>query len=44
MLLLWPGLGTFDVNGSPKIIQKVDLDRLDLQSKDWQQSVAPPAG
>ena len=35
MLLLWPGLGTFDVNGSPKIIQKVDLDRLDLQSKDW---------
>jgi glycosyltransferase involved in cell wall biosynthesis len=35
MLLLWPGLGTLDVNGSPKIVRKVDLDRLDLQSKDW---------
>ena len=35
MLMLWPGLGTFDVNGSPKILRRVDLDRLDLQSTGW---------
>lgn len=35
MLALWPGLGTLDVNGSPKMLRRVDLDRMDLQSKDW---------
>ena len=35
MRLLWPGLGTFDVNGSPKIARRVDLERMDLQSRDW---------
>jgi glycosyltransferase involved in cell wall biosynthesis len=35
MLALWPGLGTLDVNGSPKLMRKVDLERMDLQSKDW---------
>lgn len=35
MLMLWPRLGTFDVNGSPKLLRREDLDRMDLQSKDW---------
>jgi glycosyltransferase involved in cell wall biosynthesis len=35
MLALWPGLGTLDVNGSPKVIPREILDRLELTSKDW---------
>jgi len=32
---LWPRLGTIDVNGTPKIIHREVLDRLDPQSKEW---------
>jgi glycosyltransferase involved in cell wall biosynthesis len=32
---LWPGLGSIDVNGSPKILHSDVLQRLDLQSKRW---------
>ena len=32
---LWPGLGSIDVNGSPKILHRDVLQRLDLQSKRW---------
>jgi hypothetical protein len=35
MYSLWPGLGTFDVNGSPKIIHRDALGKMDLESKDW---------
>jgi glycosyltransferase involved in cell wall biosynthesis len=35
MLALWPGLGTLDVNGSPKVIPRSVLEELDLTSKDW---------
>jgi hypothetical protein len=33
--LLWPRLGSIDVNGTPKLLRRDLLDRLDLQSKDW---------
>jgi glycosyltransferase involved in cell wall biosynthesis len=33
--LLWPRLGSIDVNGSPKILQREYLDLLDLKSKRW---------
>lgn len=32
---LWPGLGSIDVNGSPKIVHRDVLSRLDLRSKRW---------
>ena len=35
MTALWPGLGTLDVNGSPKVIPRHILEQLDLESKDW---------
>lgn len=33
--LLWPGLGSIDVNGSPKILPREVVDRMDLESKQW---------
>lgn len=33
--LLWPRLGSIDVNGSPKILQREYLPLLDLASKQW---------
>jgi glycosyltransferase involved in cell wall biosynthesis len=33
--LLWPKIGTIDVNGTPKIIPREVLRALELQSKDW---------
>jgi glycosyltransferase involved in cell wall biosynthesis len=33
--VLWPGLRTLDVNGSPKIFPRRLLPELDLQSKAW---------
>lgn len=35
MLLLWPRLGSFDVNGSPKIAHRDALRAMELESKDW---------
>jgi glycosyltransferase involved in cell wall biosynthesis len=35
MLALWPGLGTLDVNGSPKLIPRAILEQMELESKDW---------
>jgi glycosyltransferase involved in cell wall biosynthesis len=32
---LYPGLGSIDVNGSPKILHREVLRRLDLESKRW---------
>ena len=32
---LWPNLGSIDINGSPKIIHRDVLRRLDLESKQW---------
>ncbi len=32
---LFGGLGTSDVNGSPKLLRRDDFDRLDMQSTDW---------
>lgn len=32
---LWPGLGSIDVNGSPKMLHREVLRRLDLRSKRW---------
>jgi len=33
--ILWPRLGSIDINGSPKMIHRGVLDQLDLQSKQW---------
>ncbi len=33
--LLWPGLGSIDVNGTPKLMPRDLLLRLNLRSKDW---------
>lgn len=33
--MLWPSLGTIDVNGSPKIVPAAALRDMKLQSKDW---------
>jgi glycosyltransferase involved in cell wall biosynthesis len=33
--LLWPRLGSIDVNGSPKIVRRDVLAEMDLQSKNW---------
>lgn len=35
MAALWPGLGTLDVNGSPKLIPRTVLDAMRLESRDW---------
>jgi glycosyltransferase involved in cell wall biosynthesis len=35
VVLLWPRLGSIDINGSPKILPRALLDALDLKSKDW---------
>jgi glycosyltransferase involved in cell wall biosynthesis len=31
----WPGIGTIDVNGTPKILPREILRALELRSKDW---------
>jgi len=33
--LMFGGLGSIDINGSPKIIPREYLERMNLQSKDW---------
>ncbi|MBA3887959.1 MAG: glycosyltransferase family 2 protein [Acidobacteria bacterium] len=33
--VLWPGIGSIDVNGLPKIIHRDVIAALDLESKDW---------
>ena len=33
--VLWPRLGSIDINGTPKMVQRAVLDQLDLQSKEW---------
>lgn len=33
--LLWPRLGTIDVNGSPKLLPRDVLKAMQLESKDW---------
>lgn len=33
--MLWPRLGSIDVNGTPKILSRDLLDCLDLESRDW---------
>jgi glycosyltransferase involved in cell wall biosynthesis len=33
--LLWPGVTTFDVNGSPKILHRDTLAAMELTSADW---------
>ena len=33
--VLWPGLASIDVNGSPKLLPADVLRAMDLQSKDW---------
>ena len=35
LMLLWPGVPTFDVNACPKILDAETLRRMDLKSKDW---------
>lgn len=35
VFVLWPGLGSIDVNGSPKIVHREVLRRLQLESKRW---------
>lgn len=35
MNMLWPGLGSADVNGSPKILHRDTLAKMKLTSKDW---------
>ena len=32
---LWPRMGSIDVNGSPKILQRRVLERMELTSKEW---------
>lgn len=33
--LLFPGLGSIDVNGTPKILHRETLERMQLESKQW---------
>lgn len=33
--ILFPGLGSIDVNGNPKILPREALERMGLQSEDW---------
>ncbi len=35
VFVLWPGLGSIDVNGSPKIIHRDAIAAMNLQSKQW---------
>lgn len=35
MRLLWPHLGSFDVNGSPKLLHRSVIESMKLESKDW---------
>jgi len=35
VLVLWPGLGTLDVNGSPKLLRRDKLQLLQLSSTRW---------
>lgn len=35
VFLLWPRLGSIDINGSPKIIHRDVLTAMDLQSRQW---------
>ena len=35
VFLLWPGLGSIDVNGSPKIIHRDVIAAMNLQSRQW---------
>ncbi len=35
VLLLWPNLGSIDVNGSPKILTAEAIRKMNLQSKQW---------
>ena len=35
MLLLWPKIGSVDVNGSPKILHRDVIAAMKLESKDW---------
>jgi glycosyltransferase involved in cell wall biosynthesis len=35
VFVLWPRLGSIDVNGNPKIVHRDVLAMMDLQSKDW---------
>lgn len=35
VLALWPRLGSIDVNGSPKILPRVALKAMQLESKEW---------
>jgi hypothetical protein len=33
--VIFPGLGSIDVNGNPKILPREYLDRMQLESQDW---------
>ena len=33
--MLWPRLQSLDVNGTPKILRRVELNAMDLQSRGW---------
>ncbi len=35
MAVLFPGLGSIDVNGNPKLLPRAWLQRMDLRSRDW---------
>ena len=35
MRMLWPGIGSLDVNGSPKLLRREVLQEMKLESKDW---------
>ena len=35
MISLWPNIGSYDVNGSPKIMHRNILEAMRLESKDW---------
>ncbi|MBI4807209.1 MAG: glycosyltransferase family 2 protein [Desulfovibrio sp.] len=35
MAALWPGIGSFDVNGSPKLLHRSTIEAMRLVSKDW---------
>jgi glycosyltransferase involved in cell wall biosynthesis len=35
MWMLWPGLGSLDVNGNPKIVRREYLRVMNLRSKNW---------
>ncbi|HYQ72685.1 MAG TPA: glycosyltransferase family 2 protein, partial [Gammaproteobacteria bacterium] len=35
MLSLWPNIGSYDVNGSPKIMHRKIVEAMQLESRDW---------